>query len=614
MKKSILFLLLVLPISAIFPQKSLLSEFKTWGEVYFRFPLQDKAQVNKLTRIISIDNVTRDSVYAYANEKEFNVFLGNGLKYELLPHPGDVPDVKMYSDAKSTMQWDSYPTYDAYVAMMNNFQNNYPNLCKIYETGTTVKGRKILFAKITANVSASQPGGKPEFMYTSSMHGDETTGYILMLRLIDSLLSTYGANDRITNLLNNVQIWINPLANPDGTYHSGNSSVSGAVRENGNSVDLNRNFPDVVEGEHPDGEVWQPETVAMMNLLQAHRFVLSANFHGGAEVVNYPWDHKPQLHPDDAWFEPISRAFADTVHKYSPSTYLSDLTNGVTNGYAWYVVYGGRQDYMTWFMHGREVTIELCHTKLTPAAQLPAYWTYLKASLLNYIENTYYGIRGTVTDISGAPLKATITIQGHDADNSEVMSDSVTGFYVRMLAPGTYTVVVSADSCITQTFNSVKVAKGAAVPLNIQLLPTYLCKNIDLATGWNLVTVPALASDMTPVTIFGKATSPVYGFDTVYKTASILKPGKAYWVQYASNASVQVCGTPQSGAIPLVPGWNMIGVNSSEVNVSGITTTPANIITSPFYSFSTVYTTATTLQPGVGYWVRASQAGIINLP
>jgi len=50
-------------------------------------------------------------------------------------------------------------------------------------------------------------------MYTSSMHGDELTGYVLMLRLIDSLLSTYGTNPRVTNLVNNFEIWINPLAN-----------------------------------------------------------------------------------------------------------------------------------------------------------------------------------------------------------------------------------------------------------------------------------------------------------------------------------------------------------------------------------------------------------------
>lgn len=42
-----------------------------------------------------------------------------------------------------------------------------------------------------------------------------------MLRLADYLLSQYGLL-RITNLLNGTAIYINPNANPDGTYYSGN--------------------------------------------------------------------------------------------------------------------------------------------------------------------------------------------------------------------------------------------------------------------------------------------------------------------------------------------------------------------------------------------------------
>lgn len=64
-----------------------------------------------------------------------------------------------------------------------------------------------------------------------------------MLRLIDTLLSSYGTDQRLTNLINNLEIWICPDTNPDGTYYGGNNSVSGARRYNYNGYDLNRNFP-----------------------------------------------------------------------------------------------------------------------------------------------------------------------------------------------------------------------------------------------------------------------------------------------------------------------------------------------------------------------------------
>ena len=85
--------------------------------------------------------------------------------------------------------------------------------------------------------------------------------------------------------MNGLDIWINPLANPDGCYHGGNSSVSGATRYNANSVDLNRNFADPDDGPHPDGNSYQPETNIFMAFADTMHFTMSANFHGGAELM-----------------------------------------------------------------------------------------------------------------------------------------------------------------------------------------------------------------------------------------------------------------------------------------------------------------------------------------
>ena len=107
----------------------------------------------------------------------------------------------------------------------------------------------------------------------------------------------------------------------------------------------------------------------MMRFLAKHRFVLSANFHSGEEVVNYPWDRWSRDHPDKEWFYMISRAYADTVHRHAPYGYMNYLDNGVTNGYYWYPVNGGRQDYVTYELQGREVTIELDSDYITPVQQ-----------------------------------------------------------------------------------------------------------------------------------------------------------------------------------------------------------------------------------------------------
>ena len=95
---------------------------------------------------------------------------------------------------------------------------------------------------------------------------------------------------------------------------------SSPVRYNAHGVDLNRNFPDPTI---PD-VVYEKETIDMISFMREHRFVLSANFHSGSEVVNYPWDRwLTKLHADNTWFNDISRGYADTAHVYSAPGYMT---------------------------------------------------------------------------------------------------------------------------------------------------------------------------------------------------------------------------------------------------------------------------------------------------
>lgn len=438
------------------------------GEVYFTFEITDVHAIHALTKIISIDNVKGSTVWAYANKSEFAAFTGTGIKYTLLPHPAELLQVKVSDIPALAPEWNYYPGYSAYETIMFQFQADHPGICQIVTIAVLPSGRKILAAKISSNVGLDQD--KPEFMYVSSLHGDEITGYPTMLHLIDYLLSNYGKSDRITNMVNNMEIYINPLANPDGTFHGGNNAVNGATRYNANSVDLNRNFPDPQYGPHPDGNAWQPETIAAMDFASTHHINMSCNFHGGAEVVNYPWDTWARPHADNSWWNYVCREYADTVHINSPAGYMSDVNNGVTDGYAWYEVNGGRQDYMTYFQHDRECTIELSAEKLLPASQLINFWNYNYRSLLNYMEQSLYGIRGMVTDsATGSPLFARVFIAGHDVDSAQVYANLPVGDYHRLLKAGNYTITFSASGYMPKTFSNLSVSDKNTVRLDVQL-------------------------------------------------------------------------------------------------------------------------------------------------
>ncbi|MEA3443769.1 MAG: M14 family zinc carboxypeptidase, partial [Bacteroidota bacterium] len=270
------------------------AELKVKGEIYFSFSIPNINTIEEIGRIVSIDNVVKGKelrIFAYSNLSEFNDFLKLDIDFQLEKHPGSlIKNPKMLLDPthKDISSWDFYPSYSAYVAMMYQFETTYPGLCEIISIGQSVNGKELLYAKISDNVDSLE--AEPRINYTATMHGDETVGYVLMLRMIDYLLTNYGTDAQVTNLVSNAEIWINPLANPDGTFMGGNNTVSGAIRYNANYIDLNRNYADFDDGPHPDGNAWQTETVAFMDFADSIEFVLGTNIHGGAELVNYPWD------------------------------------------------------------------------------------------------------------------------------------------------------------------------------------------------------------------------------------------------------------------------------------------------------------------------------------
>ena len=436
-----------------------------YGQSDIAVPFESLTETDRLSRNLSVWSVDEKNICITISPYDIDWFLKQNLKFEVFDNKG-LEGLVTASGTDQAMEWDTYPTYTQYDSIMKKFASLYPSLCRLDTIGSTGYGKHVLVLKISDNVLLDE--NEPEVFYTSSMHGDETGGFVLMLHLIDYLLKNYNTIPEVRNLVDNLSIWINPLANPDGTYRTGNT-ITSPVRYNSEGVDLNRKFPDPL-----DPSIVVPyENRDMIRFMRRHRFILSANFHAGAEVVNYPWDrYLDRLHADDAWFLSVSRAYADTVHNYSTPVYMDFMENGVTRGALWYKIYGGRQDFVTSELQGREVTIELDDIKTTPAAQLGLLWMYNKSSLLGYLENALYGIHGTVRDsLSLEPVGSRIFISGHDRDSSHIYSDTLNGTFVRMLSPGTYDLTFSADGYITKTVRGVNVTGKMKTSLVVDLEP-----------------------------------------------------------------------------------------------------------------------------------------------
>ena len=467
-------------------QKDLEQLMKNRGEYYFSLTVQKPTEIQAISNLCSVDGTDGTTVIAYANQREFDNLLRQGYQPTLMTPPSlrEVP--VMHDATRSTYDWDSYLTYGEYESMVQQFAINYPDRCTYLELGTLTSGRKMMGVRL----GRGEADGKPKFLYTSTMHGDEVTGMILMLRLIDEFCTS--DEKRITDILDQVDLFIFPCTNPDGTYHGGNNTVYGATRYNAHNIDLNRHFPDFDDGPHPDGEsYYQNEAQWMMDLAQEHLFTMSANYHGGAEVMNYPWDTYQPLHADDAWWQLVCHEYADLTHQIS-SNYMNSYNNGIINGYQWYTITGSRQDYMNYYGQCREVTIECSNDKTPSASQLPNFWNYNHNSMLTYIEQVLNGIQGIVTDsITGEPISgATVTITGHDHHGSEVSSHAMGDFY-RPIKGGNWTVMISKEGYCPKLVD-VTVADNESVQLDVRLVPgncmvaDFSASTTEVAIGGNV--------------------------------------------------------------------------------------------------------------------------------
>lgn len=272
---------------------------------------------------------------------------------------------------KSNPDFSNYPSPEEIEQKLMEFQKKYPSIMKLHSLGKSNENRDIWAVKISDNVNTDEV--EPEVKFIANMHGNEIVGRELMVILIKDILEKYEKGDtRIKSLVDNREIYIVPTMNPDGSKKM--------RRGNAKWIDLNRDFPDFTTSDNQnntDGR--EPETKAVMKFQAKRKFALSANFHGGAEVVNYPWDTTRDDFPLEDLIVELSREYANEVPGMHDST---RFPGGIVNGYRWYEVDGGMQDW-SYHWHGDlQVTIELSNTKWPDYSSISEY--YKKKSGISY--------------------------------------------------------------------------------------------------------------------------------------------------------------------------------------------------------------------------------------
>jgi len=401
--------------------------------------VSDLDELNKIG--IDLDHHrTSSSVHAFVTKDEKNLIEGLGFSVSAIPNHARqyFEELKKLGEQQRNPMLE-YHDYNELTAFLQDIASSYPSITRLESIGQSVQGRELWVMQISDNPGLNEV--EPEFKYVANMHGDETPGREFSLYLIEWLCENYGSSDRATFLVENTDIYIMPTMNPDG-FELGQ-------RYNANNVDLNRDFPDQFYDPNNTLSGRQPETRAVMEWSWSHNFVLSANMHSGALVVNYPYDGPNSgsysACPDDDMFVHVSMAYSDA----HPNMEQGGFNDGITNGAQWYAIDGGMQDWNYVWEQDFDVTLEQSQTKWPNSNQLSSLWNQHREPLLVYLEQVHTGLRGLVVDNStGQAVNADIKVQGID---KIINPDMEHGDYYRLLTPGTYTVTAEAYGYFPQS-------------------------------------------------------------------------------------------------------------------------------------------------------------------
>ncbi|CAI2351046.1 unnamed protein product [Caenorhabditis sp. 36 PRJEB53466] len=392
------------------------------------------------------------------------------------------------SARKDDAKWAHYHNQQQLEAKLTEINEKCPEISTLYEIGQSVEGRSLLVIHFSTTPGEHIPT-KPEVKLIGNMHGNEPIGRELLLRFAENLCDGAINNDKeVIQLLNSTSIHILPSMNPDGfelaltTEPAKRQWLTG--RSNVNGVDLNRDFPDldsifyelqkigVPKYDHllslfEDNVDRQPETIAVGQWTLSLPFVLSANFHEGDLVANYPFDAAVDetsqkadysASPDDGTFRWLAKSYADnhahmSKNDHAPCDGSSQdafaRQGGITNGAKWYSVAGGMQDFNYLATNAMEITLELSCEKMPEGSLLPQFWEDNKKSIFEYVWKAHSGVKGSVVDaITGEPIKRAVIWIRNGTESVPIKHPVTTwseGDYFRVLPAGKYEIIVAAE-------------------------------------------------------------------------------------------------------------------------------------------------------------------------
>jgi len=290
-------------------------------KIYLHTPEDIKFLLKKGVDVVYYD---RKSLTVEAVVKDSLLLKQMGFKYDV-----KIRDTREWwekSDYK--VDFGPYYTYSEMVAELDNLHAAYPELIsEKFSIGQSWEGRDIWAVRVSDNAGFEED--EPSIVFHSAIHAREPGGVSVLLGFMKYLLSNYDKDSTIRWLINNRQIYIIPVVNPDGYVYNESSDgywrknkrdkdLNGYFNEDYDGVDLNRNFSYQWGGSSSSGNPYddtyrgpspfsEPETQALRDFLNSVAPKIVINYHTYSNLILFPWGYEDIPTPDDSLLRSMAR-------------------------------------------------------------------------------------------------------------------------------------------------------------------------------------------------------------------------------------------------------------------------------------------------------------------
>ena len=329
------------------------------------------------THIISIEknretiNKLQEMDLDFLMERDNRVYIVIGvddlprLDQENIPYALETYNFYPYVQKASSTRGGVNGDFHSYIELEQDLfalEDSYPQIASLSIIGQSLEGRNIYALKISDNVHLDE--SEAEVIFIGCHHAREWISVEIPYLLAQYLVENYSTDAQVRDLVDQSEIWIVPLLNPDGLQYSIHFYRYWRKnrRDNGDGtygVDLNRNY-DYMWGydeegssQYSDSDVYrgssafsEPETQAIRDLFAQRNFQALITFHSYSQVILYPWGYTDQPAPDYALLDQIAaemsariQAVNGTFYDYGQAGESLYLTNGDTTDWS-YGIYG----------------------------------------------------------------------------------------------------------------------------------------------------------------------------------------------------------------------------------------------------------------------------------